>query len=125
MTFEAFDVVVVPFPFTDQTTTKRRPALVLSDASNFNMQVGQSVLAMITSARNSSWPLDVEIKDLDSAGLPADSIVRMKLFTLDDRLVIRKAGVLSSVDAIAISDALGRLLKLVTARGRFPITAVD
>lgn len=125
MTFEAFDVVVVPFPFTDQTTTKRRPALVLSDASNFNMQVGQSVLAMITSARNSSWPLDVEIKDLDSAGLPADSIVRMKLFTLDDRLVIRKAGVLSSVDAIAVSDALGRLLKLVTARGRFPITAVD
>lgn len=125
MTFEAFDVVVVPFPFTDQTTTKRRPALVLSDASNFNMQVGQSVLAMITSARNSSWPLDVEIKDLDSAGLPADSIVRMKLFTLDDRLVIRKAGVLSSVDEIAVSDALGRLLKLVTARGRFPITAVD
>ena len=51
MTFEAFEVVVVPFPFTDRTTTKRRPALVLSDAKAFNRQVGQSVLAMITRAR--------------------------------------------------------------------------
>ena len=32
MTFDAFGVVVVPFPFTDRNTTKRRPALVLSDA---------------------------------------------------------------------------------------------
>jgi len=112
VTFEAFDVVVVPFPFIDRSTTKRRPALVLSDARNFNKQVGQLVLAMITSARISSWPLDVEIEDLDSAGLPSASVVRMKLFTLDDRLVIRKAGVLSKTDKLAILDTLHQLLNL-------------
>ena len=85
MIFNMFDVVVVPFPFTDRSTTKRRPALVLSDAENFNKQVGQSVLAMITSAQNFDWPLDVEIADLDAAGLTSASVVRMKLFTLDDR----------------------------------------
>ena len=53
VTFEAFDVVVVPFPFTDRNTTKRRPALVLSDARAFNEQAGHFVLAMITSARHS------------------------------------------------------------------------
>jgi mRNA interferase MazF len=74
---------------------KRRPALVLSDAKAFNRQVGRSVLAMVTSAKNSDWPLDVEIEDLDSAGLPSASVLRMKLFTLDDQLVIRKAGALS------------------------------
>ena len=65
VTFEAFDVVVVPFPFTDKTTTKRRPALVLSEAKAFNKRVAHCVMAMITSAKNSAWPLDVEIEDSD------------------------------------------------------------
>lgn len=112
VTFEAFDVVVVPFPFTDRTTVKRRPALILSDAETFNKHVGQSVLAMITSARNSDWPLDVEIEDLDSAGLPSASIVRMKLFTLDDQLVVRKIGVLADHDRSAVAGTLHKLLNL-------------
>ena len=110
MTFEAFDVVVVPFPFTDRTSTKRRPALVLSDAGNFNNKVGQSVLAMITSAAHSNWPLDVEITDLDAAGLPSASVVRMKLFTLDNQLVLRKAGALADIDQRCVSRAIRQLL---------------
>jgi len=112
VTFKAFDVVVVPFPFTDKTTTKRRPALVLSQANSFNKRIAHSVLAMITSASNSDWPLDIEIEDIDVAGLPYASIVRMKLFTLDDQLVIRKAGSLSTKDQIAVTKALYDLLPL-------------
>jgi len=112
MTFNTFDVVVVPFPFTDRSTTKRRPALILSDPRIFNQKVGQSVMAMITSAKNSDWPLDIEIKDLDSAGLPSASIVRMKLFTLDQQLIIRKAGKLSPTDQSKVTEVLRRLLNL-------------
>lgn len=112
MTFKAFDVVVVPFPFTDRNTTKRRPALILSDAQTFNKKVGQSVMAMITSAKNSDWPLDIEIQDLDSAGLPSASIVRMKLFTLDEQLIIRKAGTLERTDQEKVTGALHQLLNL-------------
>ena len=112
MTYEAFDVVVVPFPFTDKTSTKRRPALVLSEAKTFNHPIAHSVLAMITSASNSDWPLDVEIEDIDTAGLPFASIVRMKLFTLDNQLVLRKAGNLSEKDRIAVTKALCSLLPL-------------
>lgn len=112
MTFKAFDVVVVPFPFTDRTTTKRRPALVLSDATRFNKRVGQSVLAMITSASNSDWPLDINIQDLDTAGLPSASVVRMKLFTLDDKLIIRKAGALAQQDRASVSVALKQLFAI-------------
>jgi mRNA interferase MazF len=89
VTFDAYDVVVVPFPFTDRSSSKRRPALVVSRADTFNQKIGQSVLAMITSASHSDWPLDTPITDLDTAGLPAPSVVRLKLFTLDHRLVIR------------------------------------
>ena len=92
-----FDVVVVPFPFTDRTASKRRPALVLS-SSAFNQKAEHSVLAMITSAGQSGWPGDHFIEHLDEAGLPTECLVRLKLFTLDHRLVIRKAGTLAVAD---------------------------
>jgi len=114
VTFEAYDVVVVPFPFTDRTATKRRPALVISDGLAFNSRVGHSVLAMITSAKHSDWPEDSEISDLDAAGLSSDSVVRMKLFTLDNQLILRRAGALSTNDRARVRGALGRVLGLDT-----------
>jgi mRNA interferase MazF len=81
VTYDRYDVVVVPFPFTDVPRSKPRSALVLSDHDHFGFQASHSVMAMITSSRNRAWPLDVEITNLASAGLPAPSIVRMKLFT--------------------------------------------
>jgi len=112
VTYEQFDVVVVPFPFTDRATSKRRPALVLSDRQIFTAKAGHSVLAMITSANNSDWPLDIVINDLDAAGLPSPSIVRMKLFTLDNQLIIRKAGKLSLADQTDVIGATQQLLNL-------------
>ncbi len=103
----------VPFPLTDRTTTKNRPALVLSDASAFNTPAGHSVMAMITSQANPPWPLDCPLSDLSSAGLPAPSKVRFKLFTLDHRLVRGEIGQLSTTDAAAIRHRLAQLLGLL------------
>lgn len=111
MTYEAFDVVVVPFPFTDRAATKRRPALVLSDRSAFNAGIGHVVLAMITSASHADWPLDVALSDLGCAGLASASVVRMKLFTLDERLIVRKIGALKAADRKAVAAALRKPLK--------------
>jgi len=111
MSYNTHDVVVVPFPFTDKTSSKRRPALVLSDAHAFNAQVGHAVLAMITSAANASWPLDIEITNLDAAGLTAASVVRMKLFTLDHQLILRKIGKLSPTDIQQVDLSIEALLK--------------
>jgi mRNA interferase MazF len=90
MNYKVFDVVVVPFPFTDRDTDKKRPALVLSDAGTFNDLSESCVLAMITSLKNPDWTLDTPIGNIRKAGLPAPSKVRMKLFTLDSRLIIKK-----------------------------------
>ena len=110
MTFEKYAVVAVPFPFTDAATAKRRPALVLSSPESFGDRIGHSVMAMITSAKNPSWPLDVPIEDLDAAGLPASSMVRMKLFTLDHRLIMRTVGRLSPADAAQVGASVDALL---------------
>ena len=115
MTFEQWDVVVVPFPFSDSAAQRRRPALVVSRPEALGNVVGHSVLAMITSAGHRRWPLDVPLADLAAAGLPAASVVRMKLFTLDDRLVERRAGALAPPDSAAVAAALGQLIGQVPA----------
>ncbi len=109
MDLNMFDIVKVPFPFTDKTATKNRPALVLSSASRFNTTIGHSVMAMITSAAHTPWPLDCPILDLESAGLPAPSLVRFKLFTLDHRLVRAVLGQLSPSDQSAVRARLDQL----------------
>jgi mRNA interferase MazF len=86
---EAWSVVVVPFPFSDSQDVKSRPAVVLSTRS-FN-RGGLSIMAMVTSARHSKMHGDILVKS-GTAGLPKDSVIRMKLFTLDNRLIRGKLG---------------------------------
>jgi mRNA interferase MazF len=105
-------VVRVPFPFTDRVASKNRPALVLSDAAAFNTPSGHLVLAMITSAKNAPWPLDCPIEDLEAAGLPAPSVVRCKLFTLDVRLIRGALGRLNASDAARVAQAQARLFAI-------------
>ncbi len=110
VTYNEFDVVKVPFPFTDSTKEKKRPALVLSKTATFNRDIGHSVLAMITSAKNVPWPLDTKIEGLQTAGLPTESVVRMKLFTLDNRFIIGKLGSLAQRDKRKLLSKLRKLL---------------
>lgn len=99
---------MVPFPFTDRATVKRRPALVLSSKA-FNRH-GYSVLAMITSAAHQPWPGDTSLQDLRSAGLEAQSRVRLKIFTIDNRFIVRRIGTLGSLDREAVAGELEAFL---------------
>ncbi len=110
MSFDRYAVVRVPFPFTDRTATKNRPAVVLSDPVAFNTPAGHSVMAMITSEDNPPWPLDCTLADLAAAGLPAPSKVRFKLFTLDHRLVRGEIGKLAPADVELVRAGLSELL---------------
>lgn len=65
---------------------------------------------MITSAEQISWPGDLSISDVESAGLTTACLVRMKLFTLDDRLIIRKGGSLGAPDQKKLRTAWRKLL---------------
>ena len=111
MTFDQFDVVRVPFPFTDRDATKNRPALVMSDSVCFNSLAGHSVLAMITSKGNDPWPLDCDIGNLQEAGLGTPSMVRFKLFTLDHRLLRGKLGHLDGEDIRLVTESIAALMK--------------
>lgn len=103
--FEAGDIVRVPFPYTDRETRQRRPALVISDGT-----VGEDGallwVVMITSAANRPWSGDVPVPD--DAGLPAPSVVRpVKIATIE----ARHADPIGKLSAAA----LGRVMLCVNA----------
>ncbi len=109
MIFKALDVVVVPFPFTDRDATKRRPALVISNAL-FNQQHDQLVLAMITTTTDKVWPSDVSLTNWQEVGLKVACHFRLKLFTLDQNLVLKTVGRLSSRDVKSVQAVLAKFV---------------
>ncbi len=104
-TFKAGDVVVVPFPYADMRTEKRRPALVVSNTT-FNQKHDLVWVVMITSAEHRTWPDDIDVP-LSKTGLTAASRIRTaKLATIDVSRIIRKAG---SVDKSTRDRCLQKL----------------
>jgi mRNA interferase MazF len=101
--FDAFDIVVVPFPYADRLAEKRRPALVISNRKL--APFGLIWVAMITSAANAPWSCDVAIVELARAGLPAPSVVRTaKIACIEPARIERRAGRLDKATAKAVAQ---------------------
>ncbi len=112
ITYEQWDVVIVPFPFVDMPIQKPRPALVISTRTA-NQQNAHTLLSMITTAARSHWPSDVDIKNLAKAGLHVPSLIRCKLFTLPNTLIDRQIGRLEPVDQRLCTQTLRQLLNFL------------
>ncbi len=89
------DIVLVSFPFTDLTTTKKRPALVISPDS-FNELNQDLILAAITSQpAGDEFALSLRDGDFQEGGLPRKSVVKTsKIFTIHSALILKKIGAL-------------------------------
>ena len=89
------DVVLIPFPFTDLSTVKQRPAIILSSAV-FNLRHQDAICAAITSHVPEVLTRDEYLLSADeqaAAGLPKPSIIKVgKLVTLDQRLIRKSLG---------------------------------
>jgi len=92
---ERWDLVAAPFPSTT-LETRRRPCLVVSQGA-FNRTSGHTILAMITRPVGPAWDSDLPIRDWAAAGLPAECVVRCKLFTLPNER-LRRLGRLARAD---------------------------
>jgi mRNA interferase MazF len=104
------DVVLVPFPFTDQTTTKKRPAIIMSSDA-YHQERSDLILIAVTSQTNPASAFgEVMITDWQAAGLLKPSVMKPVLTTLEKNLVIRKLGQLQMSDRQALQSALELLL---------------
>src|SRR6059036_4107242 len=97
ISFSQGDVVLVPFPFTDLSATKQRPALVLSP-ERLNKTRPDLVVAAITSQVPAALDEDeilLSASELGAAGLPKPSIIKLgKIFTTHQGLIRKKLAIL-------------------------------
>ena len=102
------DIVLVSFPFTDLSSSKKRPALVVSPDS-FNDTTSDVVLAAITSQVSEDTPLTIVESDCVDGALPRASAVKpSKLFTIHSTLVVKKVCTLRRKKLDAVLDDLRR-----------------
>lgn len=87
------DVVVVPFPFSDLSSNKRRPALVLAGLKDNNI-----ILCQITSKGvKDDYAIPLLTREFKEGNLNQDCNIRPnKLFTADNSIVIYKAGTINN-----------------------------
>ena len=105
------DVVLVPFPFTNHATSKKRPAVVVS-SSSYNQHRPDVIVMAITSQllRPVGAVGDVLLADRSGAGLPKPSLVKPVVATLEQALILRKLGTLQQADLQSVRDALKQII---------------
>lgn len=110
---EAFgfgDIVLVPFPFTNQMATKQRPAVVVSGRA-YNVVRPDLVMMAVTSQLRPAEGLgETWIRNWNEAGLLKPSAVKPVIATLEQGLVIRTLGALSAGDQASLRGALGEII---------------
>jgi mRNA interferase MazF len=104
------DVVLLPFPFTDQSGTKKRPAVVVSSAG-YNRSRRDIVIMAITSQLRQPLTFgEAMLIDWQGAGLIKVSVLKPVFTTIEEMLVIRTMGSLSEADAKTSREVLADVI---------------
>ncbi|GAA0555967.1 type II toxin-antitoxin system PemK/MazF family toxin [Rhizomicrobium electricum] len=110
MSFDFGDIVLVPFPFTSQTASKKRPAVVVSNRTYNDSKPDIVVMAVTSQLRPAPILGEVWLQDWQGAGLLKPSAIKPVFATLEQGLVIRKLGGLGAADTEALKRAIGVVL---------------
>lgn len=102
------DVVVIPFPFSDLTGSKRRPALVVADWGGADL-----MLCQITSqAKFDGLEIQLTSADFNNGGIPTSSHIRPnKIFTADRKIVLKVAGRVAPKKYAEVAEAIAALVR--------------
>ena len=106
------EIVLVPFPYSDLTNTKRRPVLIVSN-DEYNAAFQDVVVCVITSNLNTDiYSVALENNDLEIGSLPESSVVKThKLFTIHQTKIIRKFSIVKAEYFIEIADKIKDLIE--------------
>ena len=102
------DIVIIPFPFSDLSGSKKRPALVLADLKGDDI-----ILCQITSQQlKDSYTIPVKDNDFKYGKLPVSSNIRPnRIFTADKNSILKKA---ASLNEEIMSRVIQKIIFLLT-----------
>jgi mRNA interferase MazF len=110
MPFELGDVVLVPFRFTSQTASKKRPAVVISNRAYNTAKPDVVVMAITSQLRPALGLGEVWVGQWQAAGLLKLSAIKPVFATLEQALVIRQLGTLAAGDQASLRKAIAETL---------------
>jgi mRNA interferase MazF len=101
------DVVVVPFPFSDLTQSKRRPALVVS-----KLEGDDIILCQITSQTvKDNYAILLDDKNFETGSLKQSSNIRPnRIFTADSNIVLYKVG---NIKTDKLNEIIEKIVEIV------------
>lgn len=104
------DVVLVPFPFTDQSGAKKRPAVIIS-SSGYNAGRRNLVIMTITSQMRASLGFgEALVADWQAAGLIKPSVLKPVVTSIEQGLVVRTMGALSAADLHRLREVIVQVI---------------
>ncbi len=109
--FESGELVVIPFPYSDLSNSKLRPALILVDLNNDDF-----IMVQVTSKRyDDIYSIKLSNEDLEDGFLKFDSFIKYsKIFTSNSNIIIKKIGKLKDIKYDEVINELIKLLKAKT-----------
>lgn len=108
--FEFGDIVLVPFPFTDQSATKKRPAVVISSNAYNSERPDLIIMAVTSQIKPTAIIGEVIVQDWQAAGLLKPSAIKPVITTIEKPLVIKTMGRLQDNDRMALQESLKVIL---------------
>ncbi|MBZ0094042.1 MAG: type II toxin-antitoxin system PemK/MazF family toxin [Sulfuricella sp.] len=104
------DVVLVPFPFTDQSGAKKRPAVIVSSSGYNDSRRDLVIMAITSQVRTPLGFGEAMLADWQAAGLIKSSVLKPVFTTIEQGLVVRIMGKLSASDLHTLREAIAQVI---------------
>jgi mRNA interferase MazF len=103
-------VILVPFPFTDQSASKKRPAVVINSAHYATSKPDVILMAITSQLRSEAGAIDVQLADWQGAGLLKPSAIKPVIATIEQSLIDRQLGALGADDEAELRALIVRIV---------------